>query len=188
MSKEYAITMRDPHDLTPYEGNPRTHTPAQVENIIASITEFGFRTPVVVDENDTVLVGHARIMAAKEMHLKEVPTLTVTGMSDQQKAAYVIADNKAYERGGWDMELMVAELNKIDGSGIDWNALAIDPVQYGLDREAPTFTDNTTNARDIERSEAGLQSQIDGLSADQANSGQSVICPKCRHEFRFTGN
>ena len=80
--------------LVPYEKNSRTHTQEQIEQIASSIQEFGFTNPVLIDENNSVLAGHGRVKAAELLELNDVPTLKVTGLSDKQKRAYVIADNK----------------------------------------------------------------------------------------------
>ena len=78
--------------LVPYEKNSRTHTQEQIEQIASSIQEFGFTNPVLIDENNSVLAGHGRVKAAELLELNDVPTLKVTGLSDKQKRAYVIAD------------------------------------------------------------------------------------------------
>ena len=109
--------------LKPYENNARTHSPDQLEMIGNSIREFGFINPVIIDENDMILVGHGRVMAAKQIGVTEVPFRRVTNLSEDQKKAYIIADNKLSDLAGWDDDLLLAELESIE----------LDMSQFGFD-------------------------------------------------------
>lgn len=100
--------------LKPYENNARTHSEDQIEMIVNSINEFGFVSPCVIDENNMILVGHGRVEAAKRAGLAEVPCRRVTHLTDDQKKAYVLADNKLSDLGGWDDNLLQIELQSID--------------------------------------------------------------------------
>lgn len=117
--------MIDINALTPYENNARTHSPDQLEMIGNSIREFGFINPVIIDENNMILVGHGRVMAAKNIGIKQVPFRRVTNLTEDQKKAYIIADNKLSDLGGWDDELLLAELESIE----------LDMSQFGFDLE-----------------------------------------------------
>ena len=97
-------------DLKPYERNARTHSAEQVGQIARSIEEFGFLNPVLIDEEKNIIAGHGRVMAAQKMGLTEVPCLFVEGLTEDQRKAYVLADNRLTELGGWDAELISAEL------------------------------------------------------------------------------
>ena len=88
--------------LKPYARNPRTHSPKQIQQIANSIREFGFTNPVLIDADGGVIAGHGRIEAAKALGIKQVPTLRLDRMTDAQKRAYIIADNKLAENAGWD--------------------------------------------------------------------------------------
>ena len=93
--------------------NARTHSKRQVEQIARSITRFGFTNPVLVDEENRVLAGHGRLAAAKLLGLHEVPSLCIDGMTDAEKRAYLVADNKIAANAGWDMEILSSELAEL---------------------------------------------------------------------------
>jgi DNA modification methylase len=99
--------------LVPFNRNARTHSKKQVKQIAASIEKFGFVNPVLVDENRTILAGHGRVEAAKLLSWKEVPTLRIDHLSEADKRAYVIADNRLAEKAGWDKELLAIELQAL---------------------------------------------------------------------------
>lgn len=101
-------------DLKEYENNSRTHTDLQVEQIIKSIKEFGFTNPILIDENNYIIAGHGRLMASAKMELDQVPTIMLSGLTDAQKKAYVIADNKLALNAGWDEETLKLELGALD--------------------------------------------------------------------------
>src|SRR5687768_4212980 len=96
------VELVDPADLIPYAGNARRHEPSQVAQIAASIEEFGFTVPVLADEGNVLVAGHGRVMAALELGLETVPVIRLKGLTEAQKRAYVIADNRLTELGGWD--------------------------------------------------------------------------------------
>jgi DNA modification methylase len=97
--------------LKPWPGNPRTHSEKQLAKIKASIRKFGFTAPVLIDEDNVILSGHGRVMAAKELGLELIPTREISGLSQAKKRAYVIADNKIAEQSKWDGGLLKSELN-----------------------------------------------------------------------------
>lgn len=90
--------------------NARTHSPKQISQIAASIAEFGFTNPILIDGNDTVVAGHGRLEAAKKVGLSTVPTLRLDHLSPEQLRAYVIADNQLALKAGWDAEILGLEL------------------------------------------------------------------------------
>jgi hypothetical protein len=96
--------------LVPYARNARTHTPAQVDQIAASIREWGWTVPILVDENGTILAGHARVLAAHKLGITAIPVIVARGWTEAQKRAYAIADNKLTLNAGWDEELLRIEL------------------------------------------------------------------------------
>jgi DNA modification methylase len=108
-----AIKYKDPRKLKPRLKNPRTHTPRQIKQIAASITEFGFINPVLVDGSDGIVAGHARVAAATSMGMADVPTVRVDHLSPTQIRAYVIADNRLAEKAGWDPTLLALELQEL---------------------------------------------------------------------------
>ena len=93
-------------ELIPYCNNSRTHSDEQVLQIASSIKEFGFTNPVLIDGQGGIIAGHGRIMAAQKLKMDEVPTITLSDLSEAQKKAYIIADNKLALNSGWDDELL----------------------------------------------------------------------------------
>lgn len=107
-------------ELIPYANNAKKHSDEQIKKIAASIKEFGFINPVIVDSENGIIAGHARVMAAEKLKLKEVPVLLVEHLTEAQKKAYILADNRLAEIGTeWDMELVKIELDSLDGLGFD---------------------------------------------------------------------
>lgn len=99
--------------LVPYVMNSRTHSDKQIDQLASSIREFGFTNPVLIDENNNVIAGHGRIMAAKKLGLHEVPAVLVTGLDDRKRRALVIADNKLALNAGWDDDILRNELSDL---------------------------------------------------------------------------
>jgi len=110
---------RRPGDLKPWPGNPRTHNDKQVAKLKASIQKFGFTAPVLVDEESFILGGHGRVQAAKALGLLTIPTRVIRGLSQAQKRAYVIADNKLAQLAGWDDTLLKGELEILIAENFD---------------------------------------------------------------------
>ena len=115
-------------DLIPYEKNSRIHTDAQLDQIAASIKEFGFRNPVIVD-GDNILAGHGRVEAAKKLNMNEVPTISASDLSEDQKKAFIIADNKIALNGEWDESLLIQEIENLKLADFDISVLAFDPSE-----------------------------------------------------------
>lgn len=107
--------------LVPYARNARTHSDEQVGQIAASIKEWGWTTPVLVDEDGSIIAGHGRTLAAQRLQMTEVPVMVAKGWSDAKKRAYVLADNKLAMNAGWDNEMLALELGEIGDLGFDLN-------------------------------------------------------------------
>jgi DNA modification methylase len=105
--------------LIPYARNARTHSEAQVAQIAASMREWGWTNPVLVDEQSTIIAGHGRVMAAEKLGFDSVPVMVAEGWSDAQKRAYILADNKLALNAGWDEEMLRIELSGLHGDGYD---------------------------------------------------------------------
>ena len=111
------ITLKKLEELTKYEGNAKLHGATQVAAIAASIEEFGFTQPILIDETNTILAGHGRLAAAKLIGLTEVPCIVLEGLTEEKRRAYILADNRLSEiGGGWDEEKLKAELESIEES------------------------------------------------------------------------
>lgn len=107
------IIYKKVQDLIPYVNNSRTHSEEQVNQICASINEFGFTNPLLIDEKDSIIAGHGRLMASKKLGMEEVPCIVLEGLTEAQKKAYIIADNKMALNAGWDEELLKIELENL---------------------------------------------------------------------------
>lgn len=132
--------------LVPYARNSRTHSPEQIAQVAASIREFGFTNPVLIDGEGGIIAGHARVMAARSLGLSEVPCIRIGHLSEAQKRAYVIADNKLALNAGWDDELLAVELRELDDLGFDlaltgFDSNELDELLADLDGEGDGATD-----------------------------------------------
>lgn len=116
---ERPLVMSPTAALVPYERNARTHSPEQVEQIAASIQEFGFTNPILIDEQSRIIAGHGRLLAAKFLGLDAVPSIVLPGLSDAQRRALVLADNQLAMNAGWDMDLLAQELEALQAEGFD---------------------------------------------------------------------
>ena len=106
-------------DLIPYARNSRTHSEVQVNKIASSIKEFGFLNPVLIDKDNGIIAGHGRVMAAQKLGLKEVPVLQIGHLSETQKRAYIIADNRLALDAGWDEEMLRVEFAELADNGFN---------------------------------------------------------------------
>ena len=125
MEHKLKIEYKDIDFLIPYINNTRTHSKEQIEQVKSSIKEFGMCTPIGI-HNDTIVYGHARIQSMKELGYKEVPTLDLSHLTEAQKKAYIIADNKIALNAGWDEDLLQLELMALDDLGFDYSNLGFD--------------------------------------------------------------
>jgi len=156
------IVQRKIEDLIPYVKNSRTHSEDQITQIAASIKEFGWTNPVLVDGDNGIIAGHGRVMAARKLKFKEVPTIELKDLTETQKKDYIIADNRQALNAGWDNEMLTIELNDLlaDGFALDilgfdakeLNALLEPEVVEGLtgeDEAPPLPIESTTKLGDI---------------------------------------
>lgn len=150
--------------VTPYAKNTRTHTPKQISAIAKSIRKFGFATAVLVDETGNMIAGHARVAAAQQIGLTEVPVMVATGWSEAEKRAYSIADNKLHDESSFDTDALIHELGELatlgedlSHTGFDADSLAdmLSPMPAFEDDEpgdeppVPSITVNVPSAIDI---------------------------------------
>ncbi len=129
--------------LIPYARNARIHSADQVAQIASSIREFGFTNPILVDGDSGIIAGHGRVLAARKLNLKEVPVIELTGLSDAQKRAYILADNKLALNAGWDTELLKVELTDLQTEGFD-----LDLIGFNADELAALLADPTQGLTD----------------------------------------
>lgn len=120
------VERRSVADLIPYARNARTHSDAQVAQIAASVKEWGWTTPILIDESGSIIAGHGRVMAARKLGLVDVPVMVATGWSEAQKKAYVLADNQLALNAGWDMDLLKVEVGDLSLEGFDLSLIGFD--------------------------------------------------------------
>src|SRR3990167_8425834 len=120
------IVYKSVKELVPYARNSRTHSDEQVAQIMASIKEFGFTNPILTDGDNGIIAGHGRVMAAQRLGLEEVPTIELSHLTEAQKKAYIIADNKLALNSGWDEDLLQLELIELDELNFDYSKLGFD--------------------------------------------------------------
>ena len=120
------VERRSVESLIPYARNARTHSEEQVAQLAASIKEWGWTTPVLVDEDGQIIAGHGRVMAARKLGIEEVPVMIARGWTEAQRRAYVLADNQLAANAGWDMDLLKVELGDLDLTGFDLDLIGFD--------------------------------------------------------------
>ena len=141
------IEQLKPEKLTPYIGNARTHTPEQVGQIAGSIVEFGFVNPILIGEDNMIIAGHGRLLAAQKLGLESVPVIRLDHLSKAQRQALVLADNKIAENAGWDEDLLRLELQALEEVNFDLDIIGfseteLDELFAGLDDEDNTEGEN----------------------------------------------
>jgi len=123
------IEQKSVKDLIPYAKNSRTHSDAQIAQIAASIKEFGWTNPILVDGDNGIIAGHGRLMAARKLGHDKVPVIELKDMTETQKRAYIIADNQLAMNSGWDTSLLTLELTDLQEDGFDLELLGFDPKE-----------------------------------------------------------
>ena len=122
MKQKLHIEYRPIDSVTPYARNARTHSPQQIKQVANSIDAFGFINPVLIDKNGELVAGHARLFAAKQLGLKVIPVIQVDHLSEAEKRAYILADNKLAENAGWNPDLLQVELEYLTNVDLDFDA------------------------------------------------------------------
>ena len=151
-------------ELEPFARNARTHSEEQVAQIAASIREFGWTNPVLVDEKGGIIAGHGRVLAAKRLGIEQVPCIELAGLTEAQKRAYVIADNKLALNAGWDEDLLRLELSELKGLDFDLDLIGFDETELA----------DILLGRDVEFKE---------FDESAAQDVKMIKCPSCGHEF-----
>ena len=164
---ERKLVWRNVADLIPYARNSRTHSDEQVAQIAASIKEFGWTNPILTDGDNGLIAGHGRLLAARKLGHKEVPTIELTGLTDTQKKAYIIADNKLALNAGWDDEVLKIEIADLLADGFTLSVLGFDTDELQKLLDVPEFEPATQDD----------QSKLDELEP------KWIACPHCGKEF-----
>ena len=155
--------------LIPYARNTRTHSEAQVAQIAGSIREFGFTNPILIDAENGIIAGHGRVMAAQKLGLDKVPCIRLGHLTETQRRAYIIADNKLALNAGWDEEMLGIELAALREDDFDLNLLGFDGFAIEQFLNQP------------ERNEEAPESSGGEIDVDAMEMG--CACPKCGFEF-----
>jgi len=169
------IEMIKTGNLIPYSGNSRKHDSNQVSQIAASIKEFGFNNPILIDDKNGIIAGHGRLMAAQKLEIDQVPCLKLGHLSDAQRRAYVIADNKLALNADWDDETLKAEIERLLDENFDLNVTGYDEEE--LDKLL-TEDDNDVDSED----EADINSLIEVIveceNEDQQQLAYNILTEK----------
>lgn len=158
------VERRPVEALIPYARNARTHSDEQVAQIAASIREWGWTVPVLVDEAGGIIAGHGRVMAARKLGMAEVPVMVASGWSEAQKRAYVLADNKLALNAGWDTAMLAGELKGLEG--FDLSLIGFNAGELAAMFDVPNFAPNSSTKE---------------INPDDYKLG--CKCPKCGFEF-----
>ena len=153
-------------DLIPYANNARTHDDLQVSQIAASIKEFGFNNPVLLDEHSGIIAGHGRVLAAKKLKIDKVPTIKLSHLTEQQRKGYIIADNQLAMNSNWDLDLLGLELETLSKEDFDMALLGFDTKE--LDKYLNGSPELQNNSKELG------EEDFDKLAHE---------CPKCGFEF-----
>ena len=121
------VTHEKVEDLIPYASNSRTHSEQQIAQIAASIREFGWTNPVLINDENSIIAGHGRLLAARQLKMTEVPCIKLDHLTKSQQKALVIADNQLALNAGWDVEMLKAEISGLDTDGFDLCLLYTSP-------------------------------------------------------------
>jgi len=191
------IEMMRTADLIPYARNSRTHSEAQVAQIAGSIREFGFTNPVLIDVENGIIAGHGRVMAAQLLGLDKVPCIRLSHLTDTQRKAYIIADNKLALNSGWDEAMLGLELSDLREADFDLGLMgfsedelgAFDVEESGMPElssedkqpfQQMTFTVHDEQAEDVQAAIAKAKGMGHGESAVNENSNGNALAFICQ--------
>ena len=153
-------------ELIPYARNSRTHDAKQVAQIASSIKEFGFNNPVLIDGDNGIIAGHGRVLAGQLLKLDVVPCIELSHLSDTQKRAYIIADNKIALNSGWDDELLKLEMIELNDLDFDLTLTGFDDFDFG-DAEVQETQMHESKAKEIDTDDFEMEHK----------------CPRCGFEY-----
>lgn len=170
--------------------NSRRHSAAQIDQIVASMTKFGWTIPVLIDEAGEIIAGHARVTAARKLGFATAPCIVASGWSADQKEAYQITDNRLAELSEWDNDILTAQIKRLNAAQFDLSFLDMTAVNLNLETFNPSLTPklNVTpvTGAAVESQKAELDNQF---NPDQGGKGASssvqytVTCPHCGEDF-----
>ena len=154
-------------DLIPYARNARTHSEQQVAQIAGSIQEFGFNNPVLIDGQNSIIAGHGRVLAAQRLKLETVPCIRLTHLTDAQRRAYVLADNRIALNSGWDEAMLSVELSELHADELDLGLLGFDALE--LEKSLHVEAGPQEPPQDFKEVDEGIETEHE--------------CPKCGYKW-----
>ena len=155
--------------LIPYARNSRTHSEAQVAQIAASIREFGFTNPVLIGNDNDIIAGHGRVLASRKLDLKEIPCIRLSHLTDTQKKAYIIADNRLALNAGWDDEMLKLELQDLMHQGVNTEVLGFS------EEEIAYMTSDGSESETLTSEETSRTPKDNAESVKEADSRQIIF-------------
>lgn len=181
------IELWPPDRLVPYAKNSRTHSEEQIEKIAKSMQRFGFTNPILVDSKDGIIAGHGRLMAANKIGLAEIPVIVLDHLTDEERRAYIIADNRLAEDAGWDRDILADELADLRDEDFDLSVIG-----FSEDELSELLTDDVEEAGmpDLAAGERQTMQQMTfTLAGDQVEVIKEALeVAKGMGEFVDTGN
>ena len=160
------IKKKNVSELIPYVNNARTHNEAQVKQIASSIAEYGFTNPILIDDKGGIIAGHGRLEASRLLGYDTVPTITLEGLTEAQKKAYIIIDNKLALNASWDVSLLSAEIERLKELEFNIDTLGFDDLELSeIFLEYEKTHDAPDDFKEVEENEL------------------SHACPKCGYEY-----
>ena len=183
------VESRPVDSLVPYDRNPRTHPDSQIEQLANSIRQWGWTVPILIDDASNVIAGHGRLAAATRLGMEAVPCVVASGWTEDQRRAYVIADNKLSENSAWDDGAFFNELKILSESDFDLSLIGVEgfePIEF-LPNLGPTVNYSDVTSEDVEAAQRQADQGIRDSQTRQGNTGIDVMCPACAHEFKVVG-
>lgn len=188
------IVYKSINELKPYQNNSRTHDKEQIEQICKSIKEYGWTNPVLIDEKGMIIAGHGRVEAGKKLDIKEVPCIVLSGLTETQKKAYVIADNKMALNAGWNEELLKIELRSLQQENFDLGLVGFDEKEIEkILGEIEIEEEPEEEFTEILNEEHNyiilyFDNEIDWLQAESLFNLKKVKCPSTRRDGKINKN
>lgn len=170
------IELWDISKLRPYQKNPRTHSPDQIGQLAASIAEFGFTNPVLVDSDQGIIAGHGRLEAAKTLGLKQVPVVVLDHLSEDQRRAYIIADNKLALNAGWDSALLAEEMDALRAADFDLSLTGFSDAELAA-LEASVAALDSASGEQAEGSTSSLGGEVGGEQETRKLADRFLVPP-----------
>lgn len=190
--KPMRYELRNVDDLIPYARNARTHSPEQITKLASSIKEFGFISPVIISEDGGILAGHGRVMAAKKLGIEKVPCIIESHLTEAQKKAYILADNRLALDAGWDDEMLKIEIQELSQSEFDLQSIGFSEYELGRFLKENALSDISFERSDSEndggdnRTDGSSNNEIDLEQFDRTNFRHT--CPRCGMRFNDDGD